>query len=164
MHKVLSQYPGIASRFLMIGEGGLFEEPTAVQTVLGSCVSVTFLHNPTKTGAIFHAILPGWAEFEKTPHPANPFKYVDSAIERVCADFAKRGVKLESLECKVFGGANALMPGEFGTGMRNVQMAFETLARNRIRVVATNVGGNHGRKLLYVSSTGDVFVKHLNKG
>lgn len=164
MHKVLSQYPGIASRFLMIGEGGLYQEPMAVQTVLGSCVSVTFLHQPTRAGAIFHALLPNWAEFEKTPFPANPYKYVNSAVERICADFTKLGIKLENIECKVFGGANALMPGEFGTGMKNVQMAFETLARHRIRVVATNVGGNFGRKLLYISSTGDVFVKHLNKG
>ncbi len=81
MHKVLTQYPGIASRFLMIGEGGLYEEATAIQTVLGSCVSVTFLHTPTKIGAIFHALLPGWADFEKTPFPPNPYKYVDSASE-----------------------------------------------------------------------------------
>ncbi len=84
-------------------------------------------------------------------------------IERICSDYGKKGIKLETIECKVFGGANALMPGEFGTGMKNVQMAFESLARHRIRVVATNVGGSVGRKLLYISGTGDVFVKHLNK-
>lgn len=147
---------------LMIAEGKLYTEPLLVQTVLGSCVSVSFFHPRKNIGAIFHSLLPQFSAYETDEKNAAVFRYVDSAITRMVQAFGEINIKPSSLECKVFGGANALFPKEVSVGEKNVRTAFESLAKYNLRVVASNVGGMKGRKILFLPHTGDVFVKLLN--
>ncbi len=57
---------------------------------------------------------------------------------------------------------DAMFAEQFGVGRRNVLMAFETLESERLRVAASDVGGDRGSKLLFFTHTGEVFVKRLN--
>ncbi|HMM40193.1 MAG TPA: chemotaxis protein CheD, partial [Desulfovibrio sp.] len=59
--------------------------------------------------------------------------------------------------------ANSLVQGEFGIGMKNVRTAFAGLASAGLRVTASNVGGTRGRKLVFLPSTGDVYMKILSE-
>jgi chemotaxis protein CheD len=93
--------------------------------------------------------------------PQNPFRYVDSSIDALAARLARRAAAPCEVECKVFGGASALFQGEAGVGEQNVRAAFEALARHRFRVAASHCGGEKGRKLVFLSHTGEVFVKLL---
>jgi chemotaxis protein CheD len=148
-------------RFLMIGQGDVFTAPTRVRTVLGSCVSVTF-HCPQRgVGAMFHALLSRRCEFERCERN-NAFRYVDSAIEETLKKLGRLGVTPAMIQCKIFGGANSLVREGFCSGRRNVEAAFETLERRHLQVVATSVGGERGRKLLFFPHLGDVYVKLLN--
>lgn len=161
MNTLLRQYACLTLCHLGIGEGGVFEKPSAVQTVLGSCVSVTF-HAPTKgVGAIFHALLPRQADYERRDLRANPYKYVDSAIETLLEALRKRGVRPRDLECKIFGGSNSIMTDNLNIGMKNVEVAMETLAARGMSAVASDVGGKKGRKLVFITETGEVYVKRL---
>ena len=77
---------------------------------------------------------------------------------------ARRGVACSEIECKVFGGASALFAEEISVGRKNVETAFATLSELGLRVAASNVGGVAGRKIVFSTSTGEIFVRMLNNG
>lgn len=161
MRHTPDEMPELDSVYLMIAAGGVFLRPTAVQTVLGSCVSVTF-HCPTlRIGGIFHALLPRAADYPRENPASTPYKYVDTAIQTVFNELEQLGARRHGLEAKVFGGACSDLDQSSGVGLRNVEAAFETLERCKVRIKAADVGGRRGRKLLFLSHAGDVFVKRL---
>jgi len=159
MHNALKT-DAIATRYLIIGEGEIFEKPTRVHTVLGSCVAVTFYCPRKKIGALFHALLPQKDQHRKQV-TANPFVCVDSAITYICRALFRRGIKREHIEAKIFGGAQVLLPGEISVGANNSTVARETLNRYNIRVVDSHIGGRQSRKIIFLSHTGDVSLKLL---
>lgn len=163
MKTILERFPGITNQYMVVAEGGVYEKPTAVQTVLGSCVSVTFFSPRHHIGAMFHALMPKRSEYDRLDAGDSPYRYVDSAIEKICTRLFALGLKQQDLECKIFGGANAMFQHEISIGPKNVRMAFDTLAGYPLRVTATNVGGTSGRKLFFISHTGEVYVKLLKK-
>ncbi len=162
MHRLLERYPGVAVGQLGVGEGIVSSQAMAVATVLGSCVAVTFHCPTTRIGAVFHALMPTSNGLRGKALEAEAFKYVDEAIRRTAAELYRRGVRRGDLVCKVFGGANAIFAEQFGVGRKNVVTAFETLEQERLRVAASDVGGDRGRKLVYLTHTGEVFVKRLS--
>jgi chemotaxis protein CheD len=164
MRKLLARYGDLEQVYLLMGEGGVWDYPVAIQTVLGSCVSVTFHARDRGVGAIFHAFLPTWREHEPpgTSWPAQAYRYVDSAIETVLAAMARRRIAKAELVVKVFGGCNA-MTGDVGVGRRNAEVAFGLLKDQELKPAAIDVGGTCGRKLFFLTTTGEVFVKQLNK-
>lgn len=148
-------------RYLLVAQGGLFTTPTLVQTVLGSCVSVTMFAPHRCWGGIFHALLPRRTDFPGR-QPGDHFRYVDSAIWFLLHEFAKVGVSPQQLECKVFGGASPLSQRvESSAGQRNVDVALEVLAEAGLQVAASSMGGNHGRKLFFRTDTGLVLQKRF---
>jgi chemotaxis protein CheD len=164
MKRILDRYPDIATRYLLVAEGGVYAKPTAVTTVLGSCVTVTFHCPRQRMGAAFHALLPRQADYERDTPGIQVFRYVDTAVAAICDKLAQLGVRRQDIACKIFGGANAMFQHEISVGPKNVQAAFETLAGFPLRITATNVGGNQGRKLLFITHTGEVFIKQLANG
>ena len=164
MQTLLERFPEHALAFLNVAQGGLYDRPTMAHTVLGSCVSVTFFAPRQGLAAIFHALLPKASEYRIHELDPSPYKFVDTAIATMIQRLTHRGVRLTDLECKVFGGANALFAEEMSVGRRNVETAFATLAGLGLRVAASNVGGERGRKIVFSSSTGEIFVRLLNNG
>ena len=165
MQALLERYPDHTPAFLNVAQGGLYQQPTMAHTVLGSCVSVTFYVPTRGIGALFHALLPKAAEYRLHDRlETAPYKFVDTAIETILARLARRGVTRQEIECKVFGGASALFSEEMSVGRRNVETAFSTLASFGLRVAASNVGGERGRKIVFASGTGEIFVRMLQNG
>ena len=148
--------------YLLVGQGGVYRTPTVVQTVLGSCVSVTMYSARYRWGGIFHALLPRIGDFSKTLAPGERYRYVDSSIMELLREFAKAGIYPDTLECKVFGGASPLHQNcDASAGRRNVEAAMQTLAREGVAVSASSVGGNVGRKLFFRTDTGLVLQKRF---
>jgi chemotaxis protein CheD len=165
MRNIVESYPDLKSVYLLVAQGGVYERPTLVQTVLGSCVSVAFFSRRQNLGGIFHALLPRREDYEKgLPNPATRFRYVDAAVDAVVAALVRRKTDLSLVECKVFGGAGAMFQGETAVGQKNVLAAYEALSRHQLRVTASHVGGDRGRKLVFLTHTGEVFVKSLRPG
>ncbi len=160
MRQLLERHPGVELRQLGVSEAVVSLRPLAVSTVLGSCVAVTFHCPLTGWGAIFHALMPDCSAQDTA---CRNYKFVDDSIRRLARALLLQGVRRTDLECKVFGGANAMFAEHFGVGRHNVRTAFETLERERLRVVASDVGGDRGRKLLFLTHTGEVFVKRLGQ-
>jgi chemotaxis protein CheD len=164
MQDLLERYPDHAPAFLNVAQGGIYSQPTMAHTVLGSCVAVTFYVPARGLSGIFHALLPRAAEYRLHAPEATPYKFVDTAISAIVHRLLRRGASLFEIECKVFGGASALFAEDMSVGQRNVETAFETLAELGLRVAASNVGGDRGRKIVFASGTGEIFVRLLNNG
>lgn len=162
MQDILDRYPDHRPLFLNVSQGGLYEIPTMAHTVLGSCVSVTFFAPSRRVAGIFHALLPRVGEYRLHDTEPSPYKFVDSAIRTLWARLERRGITRYEVECKVFGGASALFAEEMSVGRRNVETAFATLSELGLRVAASNVGGERGRKIVFATGTGEIFVKFLN--
>lgn len=146
--------------YLLIGQGGVFRAPTLVQTVLGSCVSVTMHCRRLRCGGTFHAFLPNCGEFKSSESADDHFRYVDTSVKRLLQDFVRMGICPNDLECKLFGGASPLHRHlRASMGIRNVQAAREALAEAGLTVKASSVGGDVGRKILFRTDTGIVLQK-----
>ena len=134
--------------------------PTLISTVLGSCVSVCLWDKMSKIGAMNHYLLPGTDEDD-----ASNANRGLSSTRLLIRSLVNRKVRLENVEAKVFGGCNSLSVNNdcFKVGERNITMALEVLKGYNIAVTAQHVGGGHGRKIVFNTSTGKVRMRLLIK-
>jgi chemotaxis protein CheD len=94
------------------------------------------------------------------------YRYMDYAIREIVRQFDGLGARRTDIQIKLFGGADVLLdsrtPSAKATvGKLNVETALEVLAKERLQVVASSVGGNHGRKIYFNSGTGEVLLRRL---
>ena len=132
-------------------------EPHLVTTVLGTCVSVCLWERDHRVGGINHYMLPLW----NGAGLASP-KYGNIAIERLIERMEELGCERRSLVAKVFGGKSteSEIPA-LNVGDRNVALAEEMMVEAKIPIVACNLGGLFGRKLLFNTATGAVLLKRV---
>jgi chemotaxis protein CheD len=123
---------------------------------------VTFFCPRLELGGINHALMPIWRDYESRMSESIRYKFVDSGIEGIYELFMDQGARTAEIECKVFGGSTSEHISQLSVAPKNVKTAFETLSRLNLRIAASHVGGRLGRKLFFLSSTGDVFVKSLS--
>ncbi len=159
--QVLARHPGADSAFLKVAEGGLYTRPTVVQTVLGSCLAAAMFAPARSVGCIFHAFLPSILDYQEQERQT-AYKYVDSALEQSLLEFARLGIAPKDLRVCLVGGANALADSRGGVGGRNVSVAREVLASRGMRAHYEDVGGPNGRKVFFVTSTGELRVHALH--
>lgn len=129
-----------------------------VRTVLGSCVAVCLYDPATRCGGINHYILPLW-NGDGLPSPRYGNVAIAKLIERMLGFGCLRG----NLRAKLFGGGAVLgaSAGLLNVGERNVQLADDLLAEERVPVVARDVGGGFSRKVLFNTETGEVLMRKL---
>ena len=140
--------------------GNLFAhtEPYTVTTVLGSCVSVCLWDPAKRIGGINHFMLPFW----NGEGLASP-KYGNIAISKLIERMLDLGCEKRGLRAKIFGGGvmfkatSALM----NIGERNIILAQDMLSEEKIPVIASDVGGSNGRKIIFQTGTGSVSMKRL---
>lgn len=146
--------------FLREGELILTSRPLVVQTVLGSCVSVTMRDPRSGLSAICHAAMPSAPQWD-----SRSLRYVDCALDRIIRRFHTAGVPSERLQVKVVGGADlregADQPQFEAVGTRNLQVALERLRSEGLAVTASHAGGASGRGVFFVTSTGEILVHVL---
>lgn len=134
--------------------------PTRVSTIVGSCVAVCLWDRRLRVGGLCHFLLPG-APHTSAPLP-RPHTYADLAIPALIDQMLGLGSRLLGLQAKVFGGAHLLGSGpDGGPGFRNIEAARGLLAEERIPILAEDLSGPRGRKLLFDSGTGSVLVRLL---
>lgn len=161
----LSRYPVF---HLRIGECFLTKTPTVVCTVLGSCVAVTFFQPKIGIGGIFHALLPDSAGYS-AEDAAQTCRFVSSSIQSLLLAVQRHGGRVKDLQVKVFGGAelfgfgSGLSSCNNSVGRKNVQVAIMELEKAGLRILASDVGGELGRKLYFLTSTGEIWVKRIKR-
>lgn len=146
--------------YVLPGEVSVATAPTRFLTVLGSCVAICLYDKVRGVGGINHFLLPGSPPNTERDVTRWSSAACDALFDRV----ANAGAKAAFLEAKVFGGARISardVPDPMRIGERNIEAAFAALLRRGITVSNSNTGGHCGRKIIFESHTGVVWVKDL---
>jgi chemotaxis protein CheD len=136
------------------------KEPYLVNTILGSCVAVCLYDPVLHLGGINHYMLPLW----NGQGLASP-KYGNIAIERLLDKLISAGACRTRLIAKVFGGGEVIDTGikQFNIGQRNIQIAFDILKEQKIKISGQSVGGRLGRKIQFNTFSGTVLQKMITR-
>lgn len=145
--------------FLGIGQYHATTRPTRVVTVLGSCISVTMHHPATAFAAICHASLPS-----APPGLGRDYRYVDLVIPAMLSWFKRHRIPARDLVVKLFGGADMYASphrplAQATVGRQNSDMALKVLALQGLEPSAGDVGGRHGRSLVFHTTSGEVLIR-----
>lgn len=166
--KAQARNPGEASFFyhdhhfqydavkVLPGEYFVSGEDLVIMTVLGSCISACIWDGKARAGGMNHFMLPDGDS-------ADGFgRYGSYAMELLINEMLKRGARRESMQAKVFGGAQ-VMAGftTMNVGERNTKFVLDYLATERIPVVSQDVLDIHPRKVCFFPVTGKALVKRL---
>lgn len=143
--------------FIHPGEWHFGDKSIRIRTVLGSCVAVTLWHPGFQIGGMCHYLLPIQKQQDA---PANA-RYGRDAIELMIDTIRQNGGNLNEYQAKVFGGANMFDASvdELAVGRRNVVLAQKTLAHYCLETIASDVGGDCYRQLIFNIEDGAVWVR-----
>lgn len=142
--------------FLHTGHIHVASEPTRITTILGSCVAICIWDPLNGAGGMNHYLLPSNpAATERTA------RFADTATAALLEGLLAAGVSLTRLRAKIFGGASVLAFTSGALAEKNIRAAREQLARWDIPIVGEDVGGSHGRKIVFQTDTGATTVKVL---
>ena len=141
------------------------DEQTLITIGLGSCVAIALYDSVARVGGLAHTLLP---DESMARDRSNPAKFPSSAVTLLLAEMTRLGADATRVRAKLVGGASmfaSLLPrGAINIGDRNVAAARQALERNKIRIVAEDVGSDHGRSVHFHLVDGRVEVRSLKKG
>lgn len=152
--------PEIGARaqiYLHAGQLATAAEPTAITTVLGSCVAVCLYDPLARVGGMNHFLLPHHVERERSA------RFGTVAVPQLVEAVVRAGASRGGLVAKVFGGASLLATGTRGRrlGEENAVLALRLLEEAGVRVLERDVGGARGRKLVFLTDEGAAWVRQL---
>ena len=133
-------------------------QPTAISTLLGSCVAVCLWDPEVGVGGITHYVLPdsfGRGEFST--------RFGRVAVSVLVENLAALGASIPRLMAKIVGGGNVVsaIPAEGSVGERNIVLARSLLADLAIPVVSEDTGGTSGRVLVFFTDNGVALVRKV---
>jgi chemotaxis protein CheD len=145
--------------FVHTGEVVVVPGNTLLSTVLGSCVSVCLWDPATGAGGVNHFLLP-----DQVTNGMSGSQFGNVAMSTLLSRLARQGAPAHALRAKVFGGASVLdpdAPRKDNLGLRNVELARVMLNLASIPIVAEDIGGARGRKLIFRTGDGAAWVRKL---
>jgi two-component system, chemotaxis family, protein-glutamate methylesterase/glutaminase len=148
---------------LKVGQVVVAEDPAIISTVLGSCISVCMYLPGYNIGGAIHYALPAIRNDQDLIKDA--LRFGDQAIAILIDELeAASGCARSSFKAKIVGGADiAAHSSSISVGPDNIKIARRILQQNNIEVIAQDVGGKAGRKMLFHTDTGRLQVALLNE-
>ncbi|MBF0165729.1 MAG: chemotaxis protein CheD [Magnetococcales bacterium] len=138
--------------------GALFAQngEYVITTVLGSCIAVCLWDRLRKEGGMNHYKLPLW-NGDGLPSP----KFGNIAIAKLIERMDEMGCMRRNIVAKVFGGGAVIKSssGLLNVGERNIEVAIDHLARENIPIIASDMGGDYSRKILFNTAEGTIMMK-----
>lgn len=139
------------------------EAPGVLVTIgLGSCVGVALYDKYVKLGGLIHIMLP---ENKKSLKPA---KYADTGIPLLIKKMLEIGAKRRNIVAKIAGGARMFNikdnNSSMQVGKRNFKAVRKLLKKEKIKLVAEDVGKNYGRTMKFYTEDGRVIISSHKKG
>jgi chemotaxis protein CheD len=148
--------PAVSAKTLYLQPGQLTVSGGAhILTIVGSCVAVCLFDPVAGVGGMNHYLLP------RGPRGTDSPRFGEVALPRLLEQMLALGATPATLEAKVFGGARVLagVPSSRDLGAENVALALPFLQAQGIAVTARDTGGSRGRKLIFQTSDGVVWLK-----
>ncbi|CAK0779031.1 putative chemoreceptor glutamine deamidase CheD [Gammaproteobacteria bacterium] len=144
---------------ILPGEYYVTSRDMVLVTVLGSCIAACIRDPVLCIGGMNHFMLP-----ESGGDPDSVLslsaRYGAYAMELLINHLLKMGASRSRLEAKVFG-AGRVLAGVTDVGARNTAFVLQYLDRERIRLLASDLGGVYPRKVYFFPDTGRVLVREL---
>jgi chemotaxis protein CheD len=163
-------------RFLPVGDFYFGGDALRIQTVLGTCVSITMWHPIRRLGGMCHYLLP---ERTSTSAAGEGMRgvYATEAIALFADSLRRAGAKPRDFVVKMFGGGN-MFPEQLrdpdcrkqtcsdtkrlacdSIGCRNIVAGRRLLTQEGYSVGEGDVGGHGSRQVLFDVWSGDVWVR-----
>ncbi len=153
--------PPIRRIFLHAGHVWAAAEPTEITTILGSCVAICIWDPAAGVGGMNHYMLPHDIGTNHTNA-----RYARFATTMLLEKLLAAGADRRRLRAKVFGGAcvlQAFADASRDLGAANVRVARERLFDEHIPIVEEDTGGTSGRKLIYLTATGETRISKVSR-
>lgn len=157
------QFDDARCEYLLPGEIYKSDKPIMVNTVLGSCISVTMYSKRKNFGMICHGMLPSSQEAFKCDD--NCMRYIDCCILHMHETFIKKDITPDETEVKIFGGSDMFESNRNveTIGSKNIASAVQCLNDLNYRIAAKDIGGQFTRKLYFSTESGIVYVRKISK-
>ncbi|TDX47820.1 chemotaxis protein CheD [Orenia marismortui] len=128
-----------------------------ISTLLGSCVAVCLLDSNNSIYGINHFMLPA-KSYSKSNN--NRAKYGVDAIALLLERMIYLGANSKNLKAKIFGGGQVAKIQYSNIALENIKLAREILSKEKIPIIAEDVGGNYGRQI-YFCAGGSVYLRKI---
>jgi chemotaxis protein CheD len=133
--------------------------PTAIETILGSCVSLCLFDRVRFFGGMNHYIYPAARSLQTATA-----QYGNAAIIRLYKCLLELGAEKDKLVAKILGGAYIRNNEDSKLISRhNVEICYKILRKLNIKIISEDTGGIEGRKVIFFNHTNRVFVKKISK-
>jgi len=147
--------------YLQPGQIHVANKPTTITTILASCVAVCLFDAGRRIGGMNHFLLP-----HALTTDGAPTRFGSSATQLLIDQVLAMGARMRDLEAKVFGGATVIAAlaanrDRILLGDSNARCAFDLLAQAGIPIIASDVGGRRGRKIIFRTDDGAALMKWL---
>jgi chemotaxis protein CheD len=145
--------------FLLPGQLHASKDPAQIVTILGSCVAVCLWDRNLKIGGMNHFLLPELREGTN-----GTSRFGDIATRTLLEMLMGLGSRKRDIAAKVFGGAS-LFRNQDSTkeslGDKNVAAAMRMMKNANIEVIAKDIGGDKGRKLIFNTDDGEAWARYV---
>jgi len=151
--------PEVHAVYLHAGQLHVSPEPVQITTILGSCLAMCVWDEASGVGGMNHYMLP-----QDVGVNCNTPRYAKFAIRQLFDELLFAGARRSRLQARLFGGACVMASFQangFDLGSRNVQVARQFLEDSGIPIVSEDVGGTHGRKVVFRTDTGLAMVRRV---
>lgn len=148
---------------LNAGEYFATKNGQVLYTVLGSCIATCIYDEGKKVGGMNHFLLPGMVRPDEILS-SEVGRYGMFAMELLIGEIIKLGARREKLQAKLFGGGRVLAfrKEDGNVTESNIGFARKFLELEGIPTVKQDVGGTHGRKILFFTDTNRVLLKRFD--
>ncbi len=145
--------PQVAS--VGMGQAAVGSHPARLTAVLGSCLGVALYHRRLRLGVMSHVVLPN-----SSGRDAPPAKFADTAIPYMIEMLKQQGAPTSGLTAKIAGGACMFgATGPMQIGLANAEAVRRELQARRIPLLAEDVGGSKGRRVVFDCDSGTLTIE-----
>lgn len=146
---------------LMPGELHFGGEPSALRTLLGSCVAVTLWHPKRRIGGMCHFLLPSRT---RGAADAADGRYGDEAVAALVQAVRAHGTEPGDYVAHLYGGADTMSEAsgvKFNVGERNIEQGWALIDSHGFTLDGVDVGDHVPRTVTLTLATGEV---HCRRG
>lgn len=152
---VVSQNSSLIHQSVRMSELAALQGPGTIQTLLGSCIGLALYDRKRVIGGLAHILLP-----DSQGREGKPGKWANTAIPALIDKMNTLSKQPLKLIAKMAGGAS--MFGHTATntiGSENTLAVQQQLNKLGIPIIASDCGGNKGRRMTFNVENGDVIIE-----
>ncbi|MBU3917783.1 chemotaxis protein CheD [bacterium] len=142
-----------------IADLGVAKADDRLFTVVGSCIAIMLYDKVKRIGGMLHIML-GYSRQRQD----NICKYADSGIPYLIDCLVKSGAGRQRIQgAKIAGGSVMLAKtDQHNIAVENRIATYNVLQKHDIKVIASDCGGDFGRRITFDTATGKVQIESRN--